>query len=84
MLVGCALGVMFRSGNFLNAFAASFIPALLCMTLIVSGQQTATHIPFTIGAAFKDPLSTSLGFIWSGNIVVLIAAIYLTFRLQRR
>jgi len=84
VLVGCALGVMFRSGNFLNAFAASFIPALLCMTLIISGQQTATHIPFTYGAAFKDPLATSLMFIWSGNVMVLIAAIYLTVRLQRR
>lgn len=85
VLVGCALGVMFKSGNFLNAFAASFIPALLCMTLVVSGQQTATHIPFTPpGAAFKDPLPLSLIFIWSGNVVVLIAAICLTVRLQRR
>jgi lipopolysaccharide export LptBFGC system permease protein LptF len=84
VLVGCALGVMFRSGNFLNAFACSFVPALLCMTLIISGQQTATHVPFTLGAAFKDPLPMSLVFIWSGNVVVLITAIYLTFRLQRR
>jgi lipopolysaccharide export LptBFGC system permease protein LptF len=84
VLIGCALGVMFRSGNFLNAFAASFIPALLCLTLIVSGQQTATHVPFTNTAAFKDPLATSLVFIWSGNVIVLFAAIYLTYRLQRR
>jgi len=84
VLVGCALGVMFRSGNFLNAFACSFVPALLCMTLIISGQQTATHVPFALGAAFKDPLPMSLAIIWSGNIVVLIAAIYLTFRLQKR
>lgn len=84
VLVGFALGVMFRSGNFLNAFACSFVPALLCMTLIISGQQTATHVPFTFGPAFKDPLPMSLVFIWSGNVVVLIAAIWLTFRLQRR
>jgi lipopolysaccharide export LptBFGC system permease protein LptF len=84
VLVGCALGVMFRSGNFLNAFACSFVPALLCMTLIISGQQMATHVPFTLGAAFKDPLPMSLVFIWSGNVVVLIAAICLTVRLQRR
>jgi lipopolysaccharide export LptBFGC system permease protein LptF len=84
VMVGCALGVMFRSGNFLNAFAASFVPALLSMTLIVSGQQTATHVPYTVGAAFKDPLPMSLVFIWSGNVVVLLAAVYLTYRLQRR
>jgi lipopolysaccharide export LptBFGC system permease protein LptF len=84
VLVGCALGVMFKSGNFLNAFACSFVPALLCMTLIISGQQTATHVPFTLGVAFKDPLPLSLAIIWSGNVVVLIAAIYLTVRLQRR
>ena len=84
VMVGCALGVMFRSGNFLNAFACSFVPALLCMTLIVGGQQNATHVPFTIGPAFKDPLPVSLVIIWIGNVVVLIAAIGLTVRLQRR
>jgi hypothetical protein len=82
VLVGCALGVMFRSGNFLNAFAVSFVPALLCITLIVSGQQTATHVPYA--ADFKDPLPASLAFIWSGNVITLAAAIYLTYRLQRR
>jgi lipopolysaccharide export LptBFGC system permease protein LptF len=84
VMVGCALGVMFRSGNFLNAFAASFVPALLSMTLIFSGERIATHVSSAIGAAFKDPLPMSLVFIWSGNVVVLLAALYLTFRLQRR
>lgn len=84
VMVGCALGVTLRSGNFLNAFAASFVPALLCMTLIVSGQQTATHVPYAVGPAFKDPLPTSLMFIWGGNVAVLLGAIYLTYRLQRR
>jgi lipopolysaccharide export LptBFGC system permease protein LptF len=82
VLVGCALGIMTRSGNFLNAFAASFVPALLCMTLIVSGQQTATHIPYVDD--FKDPLPMSLVFIWVGNVITLIVAAYLTYRLQRR
>jgi hypothetical protein len=41
-------------------------------------------VPFTLGAAFKDPLPTALMVIWSGNVVVLIAAIFLTMRLQRR
>ncbi len=84
VMVGCALGVTFRSGNFLNAFAASFVPALLCITLIISGQQSATHVPFTTGAAFKGPLPTALVFIWMGNVAVLFAAIWLTVRLQRR
>ena len=26
VMIGCALGMMFRSGNFLNAFAVSFVP----------------------------------------------------------
>jgi len=84
VMVGCALGIMFKSGNFLNAFAASFVPALLCITLIISGQQSATHVPYTMGAAFKDPLPMALLFIWVGNVAVLVAAIYLTVRLQRR
>jgi lipopolysaccharide export LptBFGC system permease protein LptF len=84
VIVGCALGVMFRSGNFLNAFAASFVPALLCITLIICGQQTATHVPWVVGPAFKDPLPMGLVFIWGGNAAVLASAIFLTYRLQRR
>jgi lipopolysaccharide export LptBFGC system permease protein LptF len=84
VMVGCALGIMFRSGNFMTAFAASFIPALLCITLIVCGQQVATHVPFDPGPGFRNPLPVSLWFIWTGNLVVLAAAIYLTGRLQKR
>jgi hypothetical protein len=84
VVVGCALGVMFKSGNFLNAFAASFVPALMCITLIICGQQVATHVPYTTGAAFRDPLHSGLYFIWAGNFAVLAVAIYLTIRLQRR
>jgi lipopolysaccharide export LptBFGC system permease protein LptF len=84
VMVGCALGVMFKSGNFLTAFAASFVPALLCTTLIVCGQQVATHVPFDPGPTFRNPLPVSLWFIWTGNILVLGVAVYLTGRLQKR
>jgi lipopolysaccharide export LptBFGC system permease protein LptF len=85
VFIGCALGAMFRSGNFLTAFAVSFIPALLCMTLIVCGQQMATHVPFDMNpATFHNPLKTALGFIWVGNLLVLFTAIYLTVKLQKR
>src|SRR5699024_2279604 len=35
VIVGCALGMMFQSGNFLNAFAISVIPAILIISLII-------------------------------------------------
>jgi lipopolysaccharide export system permease protein len=84
VMVGTALGVMFKSGNFLNAFAVSFVPALVSITLIFCGQQTATHVPYDMVKNFHDPLNTGLWFIWSGNLAVLVGAIWLTTRLQRR
>jgi hypothetical protein len=84
VMIGCALGMMFKSGNFLNAFAVSFIPALLCITLIVCGQQCATHVPDDVAPGYHDPLRLGLVFIWAGNLSVLAAVIYLTTRLQRQ
>jgi lipopolysaccharide export LptBFGC system permease protein LptF len=84
VMVGTALGVMFKSGNFLNAFAVSFIPALVSITLIFCGQQTATHVPYDMVKNFHDPLKTGLWFIWSGNLAVLVGAVWLTIRLERR
>jgi lipopolysaccharide export system permease protein len=84
VMIGCGLGTVFRSGNVLNAFAVSFVPALLSITMIFCGQQAATHVPFDMGESFHDPLLTGLAFIWGGNVLVLAAAIWLTMRLQKR
>ena len=84
MIGGLALGMMFRSGNFLNAFAVSFVPALLCITLIVCGQQCATHVPDDVAPGYHDPLHLGLAFIWAGNVAVIAAVIWLTIRLQRQ
>src|ERR1700722_1528765 len=87
VLVGAALGMMFKSGNFLNAFAVSFVPALLCITLVVAGQQTADHVPDTIDPKFlahNGPLHLGLILIWSGNVVVAALAAALAARLSRR
>jgi lipopolysaccharide export system permease protein len=83
VLVGCALGMMFRSGNFLTAFAVSFIPALLCITLIVSGQQTCQAVPWALDKA-GNPLNIGIALIWSGNAVNLALATGLLWRLQRQ
>ena len=84
VIVGCALGMMFKSGNFLSAFALSVIPALMCITLVVAGQQTADNIPNDISKGFKDPLGLALGLIWSGNLIALVLAAGLMAKLQRR
>jgi lipopolysaccharide export LptBFGC system permease protein LptF len=84
VMIGCGLGTVFRSGNMLNAFAVSFVPALLSITLIFCGQQAATHVPFDLGPSFHDPLLTGLAFIWGGNVLVLATAVWLTMRLQQR
>jgi lipopolysaccharide export LptBFGC system permease protein LptF len=83
VLVGCALGMMFRSGNFLGAFALSVVPALICIALIVTGQHTCENVPRTLSAA-ANPLNLGLALIWSGNIAVLILAGVLLGRLQRQ
>jgi lipopolysaccharide export LptBFGC system permease protein LptF len=75
VLVGCALGMMFRSSNFLSAFAVSFVPAMLCIVLIVTGQQICNHA--------TNSMTVGLAFIWSGNVIVLALALTLLGRLQR-
>jgi lipopolysaccharide export LptBFGC system permease protein LptF len=81
--VGCALGMMFRSGNFLSAFAISFVPALIAITLIVAGQRVAGSVPGAYPRA-DNPIQLGLGLIWSGNAANLLVAIGLWWRLQRQ
>ena len=84
VIVGCALGMMFKSGNYLTAFALSVIPALVCIALIVAGQHTCENIPWKVDANFKNPLHLGLTLIWSGNAMVLALATVLGWRLQRQ
>lgn len=83
VLVGSALGVLFRSGDFLSAFAVSVIPAVLCVALIVTGQHTAENIPENLEHV-PATLRMGLILIYSGNAVALVLAVILSLRLQRR
>ena len=73
--------MIFKSGNFLTAFAVSFIPALLSITLTIAGQRTAGDFPPHGNPA--DPLMVGLGLIWAGNIGNLLIAGGLLWRLHR-
>ena len=84
VVVGCFLGMMFRSGNFLSAFALSVMPALVCIALIVAGQHTACNIPYKIEGDFKDPLKLGLLLIWSGNVMALTLAVIFGVRMQKQ
>ena len=88
VMVGAALGLMFRSGNYLTAFAISFIPALMTITLIVAGQRVSGSLPDPMTVDVRSyqnkPLHTGLALIWTGNCVNLLLAVGLLGRLQRK
>ncbi len=83
VLVGSSLGMMFKSGNFLTAFAISFVPALICITLIVAGQQTCHAVPYQLDTK-SNPLNLGIALIWSGNAINLVIAVSLLWKLQRQ
>lgn len=83
VLVGAALGMMFKSGNFLTAFAVSVLPAMLSTVLIVTGQHTVENTPLVI-TAFNNPLVTGLELIWTGNVFIFVASVVLLWRLRRQ
>jgi lipopolysaccharide export LptBFGC system permease protein LptF len=76
VMVGCALGMISKSGNFLSAFAVSVAPALLCIALIVTGQHVCENTP--------KSMSLGLSLIWSGNVIVMVMAVVLMGKLQRQ
>jgi hypothetical protein len=72
VIVGSVLGMMFKSGNFLSAFALSVMPALLSIALICAGQHTCDNIPWRVDTNFQNPLGLGLGLIWTGNVLVAV------------
>ncbi len=76
VMVGCVLGMLFKSGDFLTAFGISVVPALLTIALISTGQHLGENGP--------DSLRAGIGVIWSGNVGVFVLAVVLLARLQRQ
>ena len=77
VMVGCGLGMMFKTGNYLSAFALSVIPALLTICLMVTGQHVSED-------AASSNMSLGLGLIWAGNVLVLGIALALLDFLRRQ
>jgi lipopolysaccharide export LptBFGC system permease protein LptF len=76
MLVGCALGMMFKTANYLSAFGVSVVPAMLCIAVVATGQHVVENDPRSI--------NVGLGMIWSGNILVFCLGVGLLGWLQRK
>ena len=83
VLVGGSLGMLFRSGNFLAAFAVSVVPAIVSIVLIVTGQHVAENVPWNAGVDFSNPLYLGIALIWTGNLAVLLLGLGLVWKLGR-
>lgn len=82
-LVGAIIGMMFKSGNFVSAFAVSVGPALIAIVLIVTGQHICESVPKDLGPNFRDPLSFGLTVLWSGVAIVTALGMWLYLKLSR-
>lgn len=80
VLVGAVLGMRFRSGDFLTAFSVSVIPAILTITLVVAGTQSACDIS---RRTLQDPIWLGLTLIWLGNAIAAVLAVWLYGRIRR-
>ena len=83
VVMGCCMGMIFRSADFLTAFAVCVIPALAAITLVVAGQQLASGLPNNITSGFRNPLPFALSMIWSGNVLIGLIALDIMRRLHR-
>jgi lipopolysaccharide export LptBFGC system permease protein LptF len=76
VLLGSALGIIFRSGHLLTSFGVSFIPASLCLITIFTGKHIAEQSP--------DNILGGMIFLWSGVLAVAIADIFIYKILLKR
>ena len=75
VLLGSALGILFRSGHLLTAFGVSFVPAALCLVTIFTGRHIAEQ---------QGGSGAGLAFLWSGIAVVSLADFFIYKALLKR
>lgn len=64
VMLGAALGIIFRSGHVLVAFGVAAVPALFAILMVVMGNKVAS--------SSKSSLQQmGVLFIWSGNVLII-------------
>ena len=75
--LGAALGLMFRGGQVLSAFAISVAPALVAYIMVFMGKQMVTNPKV-------DPFM-GLAAVWSGDILLVLGNVYIyVWAIRRR
>ncbi|MHC5108660.1 MAG: LptF/LptG family permease [Planctomycetota bacterium] len=75
VLLGAALGIIFRGSHVMVAFGISFVPSLMIIIGIVMGKQMTYNEPTYL---------MGLGVLWSGIVFVAILDVWTLTRVLRR
>ena len=73
--LGAALGILFRGGQVISAFAISVIPATLAIVMVLMGKELVVNPGV--------PVYAGLLAIWAGDLLLLGANVYVYARLLR-
>ncbi len=75
VILGAALGIVFKGSQVLVAFGISFVPSLFVIIMIMMGKQMIEKFPTP---------TNGLILIWSGIVLVAIVDVYVMMRVVRR
>ncbi len=75
VILGAALGIVFKGAQILIAFGISFVPSLFVIIMIMMGKQMIEKT--------ETPMN-GLILIWSGIVLVAIVDVYVMMRVVRR
>lgn len=78
--MGAALGLVYRGGQLVSAFALCVVPATIVIVLMLMGKELASNP----GVLEKHGMWMGLSAIWSGIVILAIANVVIYFRLARR
>ncbi|MCK4276000.1 MAG: LptF/LptG family permease, partial [Phycisphaerae bacterium] len=74
--MGAALGLIFRGGQMISAFALSVIPAAVVIVMVLMGKEMVSNP--------DSPRAVGLMAIWGGNLMLLIADSLVYLYLMRK
>lgn len=78
--MGAALGLVFRGGQLISAFALCVVPATIVIVLMLMGKELASNPAVQL----KYGIWLGLAAIWSGIVILAISNVVIYFRLARR
>ena len=84
VMLGAALGLIFRGGQFVSAFATAAVPATLVIVIILMGKKISQNPDVLVAGKPEFSIAAGTSVVWGGILLLAVGTLWVYAYLARK